>query len=143
MRKTETALVKTAKEELDERFSIPKHSRKRSTSSIISHSGHSIVVSKRARAAHQTNAYTALQSIVFPNGVQWCRPSPSLPLLSHSRSSPCLPFHDLFVRKIDGGAVICPPPPWKAVLLTEQCFNLNESDDDDDSMFYKPSLREK
>ncbi|KAK0432073.1 hypothetical protein EV421DRAFT_2040886 [Armillaria borealis] len=70
-------------------------------------------------------------------------PSPSLP---RSRSSPCLPFNDLFVKKI-AREVVPPPPPRKVVPLTEQrfmkeeqCFDLNDSDDDDDdSLFFKPS----
>ncbi|KAK0432942.1 hypothetical protein EV421DRAFT_1910498 [Armillaria borealis] len=65
----ETAQVKTKKEELDERFSLPKRERTQSTSSTLSHSGHSIVVSDRARAARLANACPALQRVVFPNGV--------------------------------------------------------------------------
>ncbi|PBK62036.1 hypothetical protein ARMSODRAFT_981024 [Armillaria solidipes] len=135
-----TAQVKTTKEELDERFPLPKRARTRSTSSTISHSGHSMVVSERASAARLANACPALQHVVFPNGVQWRRPSPSFP---RSRSSPCLPSDDLFVKKIDRD--VPPPPPRKVVPLVEQrfmkaeqCFDLNESDDDDDSLFFKP-----
>ncbi|KAK0477161.1 hypothetical protein EDD18DRAFT_1337998 [Armillaria luteobubalina] len=146
MRKPGTAQVKTAREELDERFPLPKRARTRSTSSTISHSGHSMVVSERARAARLANACPALQRVVFPNGVQWRRPSPSLPPLPRSQSSPCLPFNDLFVKKINRD-IVPPPLPRKAVPLTEQrfmkreeVFDLNDSDDDD-SLFYKPSLR--
>ncbi|KAK0482927.1 hypothetical protein EDD18DRAFT_1112444 [Armillaria luteobubalina] len=80
------------------------------------------------------------------SGVQWHRPLPSLSPLPRSQSSPCLPFDDLFVKKINRD-VVPPPPPRKVVPLTEQrfmkreeCFDLNDSDDDD-SLFYKPSLR--
>ncbi|KAK0226831.1 hypothetical protein EDD85DRAFT_976086 [Armillaria nabsnona] len=132
------AQVKTAKEELNERFPLPKHARTCSTLSIITHSGDSMVVSERARAARLANACPALQRVVFPNGVQWRRPSPPFP---RSRSSPCLPFDDLFVKKIDRD--ISPPPPRKVIPLMEQrfmkreqCFDLNESDDDDDSLFF-------
>ncbi len=117
--------------------------RARSTLSTISHSGHSMVVSERARAARLTNSCPALQRVIFPN-FKWRRPSPPLP---HSRSSPCLPFDDLFVKKIDRDV---PPPPRKVVPLTEQrfmkreqFFDLNESDDDDDSLFFKPGLSVK
>ncbi|PBK85913.1 hypothetical protein ARMGADRAFT_1035912 [Armillaria gallica] len=143
MRIPGTAQVRTAKEELDERFSLPKRARTRSTSSTISHSGHSMVVSERARVAHLPNACPALQRVVFPNGIQWRRPSPSFP---RSRSSPCLPFDDLFLKKIDCDVV--PPPPLtsrkvvplteKRFMKTEKCFDLNDSDDDD-SPFFKPS----
>ncbi len=139
----EMAQVKTVKEELGERFPLPKRARIRPTLSTTSHSSHSMVVSERARAARLANACSALQRVVFPNGVQWRRPSPPLP---RSRSSPCLPFDDLFVKKIDRD--VPPPPPRKVVPLTEQrfmkrehCFDLNESDDDDDCLFFKPSLR--
>ncbi|KAK0209929.1 hypothetical protein IW262DRAFT_499427 [Armillaria fumosa] len=146
MRKPETAQVKPPKEELDERFPLPKRARTRSTSSTISHSGHSMVVSERAHAARLANSCHTLQHVVFPNGIEWRRPSPSLPPLPRSRSSPCLPFDDLFVKKINRDAV--PPPlPRKVVPLTEQrfmkreeCFNLDDSDDDD-SLFYKPNTR--
>ncbi|KAK0485524.1 hypothetical protein EDD18DRAFT_698746 [Armillaria luteobubalina] len=140
-----TAQVKTAKEEIDERFSLPKRARTRLTSSTISHSGHSMVVSERARAARLAISCPALQRVVFPNGVQWRRPSPSLPPLPHSQSSPCLPFDDLFVKKINRD-VFPPLLPRKVVPLTEtrfmkreECFDLNDSDDD--SLFYKPSLQ--
>ncbi|KAK0494430.1 hypothetical protein EDD18DRAFT_341774 [Armillaria luteobubalina] len=143
MRKPGTSQVK----ELDERYPLPKRARTRSTSSTISRWVRSMVVSKRARFARLANACPALQHVVFPNGVQWRRPSPLLPPLPRSRSSPCLPFDDLFVRKIDRGVPPPPPPPPppKVVPLTEQrfmkrvyFFNLNDSDDD--SLFYKPSL---
>ncbi|KAK0226854.1 hypothetical protein EDD85DRAFT_1027347 [Armillaria nabsnona] len=141
MRIPGTAQVRTAKEELDERFPLPKRARTRSTSSTISHSGHSMVVSERARAARLANACPALQRVVFPNGVQWRRTSPPLP---RSRSTPSLPFDDLFVKKI-ARDVPPPPPPRKVVPLTEQrfmkaeqCFDLNDSDNDD-SLFFKPS----
>ncbi|PBK85931.1 hypothetical protein ARMGADRAFT_1086973 [Armillaria gallica] len=137
-----TAQVRTVKEELDERFPLPKRARTRSTWSIISHSGHSMVISERACATRLPNMCPALQRVV-PNGVQWCRPSPSFPC---SRSSPCLPFDDLFVKKIDRDVVPPPPPtPRKVVPLTEQtfmkageCFDLNDGDDDD-FLFFKPS----
>ncbi|PBK79687.1 hypothetical protein ARMGADRAFT_1172281 [Armillaria gallica] len=143
MRIPGTAQVKTVKEELNERFPLPKRARTRSTSSTISHSGHSMVVSERARAARLANTCPALQHVVFPNGVQWRRPSPSFP---RSRSTPSLPFDDLFVKKINRD-VPPPPLPRKVFPLTEQrfvkakqCFDLNDSDDDnDDSLFYKPS----
>ncbi|SJL18879.1 uncharacterized protein ARMOST_22481 [Armillaria ostoyae] len=120
MRKPETAQVKTKKEELDERFSLPKQGRTRSTSSTLSHFGHSIVISKRARAARLANACPALR-----------------------RFSPCLPFNDLFVKKIDRDV---PPLSLRKVvpsteqrfMKAEQCFDLNESDDDDDSLLFKP-----
>ncbi|SJL17972.1 uncharacterized protein ARMOST_21543 [Armillaria ostoyae] len=144
MRIPRTAQVKTVKEELDERFPLPKRARTRSTSSTISHSGHSMVVSERACAARLANVCPALQHVVFPNGVQWRRPSPSFP---RSRSTPSLPLDDLFVKKINRD-VPPPPPPRKVVPLmeqrfmkAEQCFDLNESDDDDDSLFFKPSPR--
>ncbi|PBK80399.1 hypothetical protein ARMGADRAFT_1092284 [Armillaria gallica] len=70
MRTPGTAQVKATKEELDERFPLPKCARPRWTSSTISHSGHSMVVSERARAAHLANACPALQHVVFLNGVQ-------------------------------------------------------------------------
>ncbi|PBK62041.1 hypothetical protein ARMSODRAFT_1062107 [Armillaria solidipes] len=140
MRKPGTVQVETTKEELDERFPLPKRARTRSTSSTISHSGHSMVVSERACAARLANACPALQYVVFPNGVQWRRPSPSFP---RSRSSPCLPFDDLFVKKISRD--VPPPPPRKVIPLAEQrfmrgeqCFDLNDSDDED-SLFFKPS----
>ncbi|KAK0432946.1 hypothetical protein EV421DRAFT_1451365 [Armillaria borealis] len=140
MRIPGTAQVKTVKEELDERFPLPKRARTCSTSSTISHSGHYTFVSERPHAARLANACTALQRVVFPNEVQWCRPSPSLP---RSQSSPCLPFDDLFM-KINRDVVPPPPPPRKVVPLTEQrfmkaeeCFDLNASDDD--SLFFKPS----
>ncbi|KAK0226869.1 hypothetical protein EDD85DRAFT_976139 [Armillaria nabsnona] len=100
-----TVQVKATKEELDERFPLPKRARPHSTSSTISHLGHSMVVSERARAAYLANACPALQRLVFLNGVQWHRPSSSSPF---SRSSSCLLFDDLFVKKI-----FCdiPPPP--------------------------------
>ncbi|SJL18877.1 uncharacterized protein ARMOST_22479 [Armillaria ostoyae] len=140
MRKPGTAEVKTAKEELDERFPLPKCARTHSTSSTISHSGHSMAVSERAHAVRLANACPALQCVVFPNRVQWHRPSP----LPRSQSSPCLPFDDLFVKKINCD-VPPPPPPRKVIPLAEQrfmrgeqCFDLNNSDDDD-SLFFKPS----
>ncbi|KAK0432068.1 hypothetical protein EV421DRAFT_2040883 [Armillaria borealis] len=140
MRKPWTAQVKTAKEGLDERFPLSKQARTCSTSSTTSHSGHSMVGSERARLA---NACPALQRVIFPNGVQWRRPSPPLP---RSRSSPCLAFDYLLVKKIDRD-VVPPPPPRKVVPLRDQrfmkaekCFDLNDSDDDDDdSLFFKPS----
>ncbi len=144
MRIPGTAQVKTAKDELDERFPLLKRARTRSTTSIISHSSPSMVLSERARAARLANACPALKRDIFPNGIQWRHPPPSLPPLSHSRSLPCLPFDDLFVKKINRD-VVPPPPPRKDVPLTEQrfmkreeCFDLNDSDDDD-SLFYKPS----
>ncbi len=105
MRTPGTAQVKATKEELDERFPLPKRARPRSTSSTISHSGHSMVVRERAREAHLANACPALQRVVFLNGVQWHRPFSSSPF---SRSSSCLLFDDLFVKKIDRDV---PPPP--------------------------------
>ncbi|PBK85855.1 hypothetical protein ARMGADRAFT_1169341 [Armillaria gallica] len=112
------AQVETAKEELDERLPLPKRARTQSTLSTIGHSDHSMVVSERACAAHLANACPALQSVVFSNGVQWRRPSSSLPL---SRLSPCLPFDDLFVKKIDRN--VPPPPPLRKVVpLAEQRF---------------------
>ncbi|KAK0471458.1 hypothetical protein IW261DRAFT_894432 [Armillaria novae-zelandiae] len=149
MRKPGIAQVPTSKEALDERFPLPKRTRTRSTSSTISHSGHSMVVSERARAARLADACPALQHVVFPNGVQWRRLSLSLPPLPRSRSSSCLPlpFEDLFVKKINRD--IPPPLPPKVVPLAEQrfmkreeCFDLNDSDDDD-SLFYKPTLRKE
>ncbi len=107
MRKSGIAQVKTAKEELDERLPLPMRVRTRSTSFTFSHSGHSMVISERARGARLANACPAFQRVVFPNGVQWRRPSPSLP---RSQFSPCLPFDDLFV-KIDRDIV--PPPPLR------------------------------
>ncbi len=143
MRKPGTAQVKATKEELDERFPLPKRARTRSTSSTVSHSGHSMVISERARAARLANTCPALQRVVFPNGVQWRRPSPPLP---RSRSTPSLPFDDLFVKKIARDVVPRPQAPRKVVPLTEQrfmkaeqCSNLNDSDDDDDSLFFKPT----
>ncbi|PBK79690.1 hypothetical protein ARMGADRAFT_1069342 [Armillaria gallica] len=143
MRIPGTAQVTTTKEELDERFPLPKRARTRSTSSTISHSSHSMVVSERARAARLANACPALQRVVFPNGIQWCRPSPPLP---RSRSTPSLPFDDLFVKKIARDVVPRPPALKKVVRLaeqrfmkTEQCFDLNDNDDDDDSLFFKPT----
>ncbi len=70
MRKPGTVQVKTTKAELDERFPLPRRATTRSTSSTISHSGYSMVVSERARAARLDNACPALQHAVFPNGVQ-------------------------------------------------------------------------
>ncbi|KAK0482906.1 hypothetical protein EDD18DRAFT_1362306 [Armillaria luteobubalina] len=87
MHKQETAQVKTANEELDDRFPLPKCARKRSTSSTISHSGHSMVLRELAPAARLANACPALQHAVFTNGVQWRRPSTSLP------ASPPLQIH--------------------------------------------------
>ncbi|PBK80363.1 hypothetical protein ARMGADRAFT_1020928 [Armillaria gallica] len=146
MRIPGTAQVKAGKEELDERFPLPKRARTRSTSSTISHSGHSMVVSERARAARLANVCPALQRVVFPNGVQWRRPSPPLPRFPRSRSTPSLQFDDLFVKKIARDVVPPPQPPRKVVSLTEQrfmkaeqCFDLNDSGDDDDSLFFKPS----
>ncbi|KAK0190186.1 hypothetical protein F5146DRAFT_1002356 [Armillaria mellea] len=143
MRKPGTTQVKMAKEELNDRFPLPKHARTRSTSSTISHSGHSMVISERARAARLATTCPALQHVVFPNGVQWHRPSPSVPPPPHSRSSPCLPFDGLSVKKIDHD-VAPPPVPPKIVPLTgqrfmkrEECFDLDDSDDD--SLFYRPS----
>ncbi|PBK80367.1 hypothetical protein ARMGADRAFT_1040105 [Armillaria gallica] len=80
MCKPGTAQIKAAKEELDERFPLPKRARTRSTSSAISHSGHSMVVSERARATHLANACPALQHVVFLYAVRWHRPSSSPPL---------------------------------------------------------------
>ncbi|KAK0471468.1 hypothetical protein IW261DRAFT_1597272 [Armillaria novae-zelandiae] len=126
MRKPGIAQVPTSKEALDERFPLPK---------------------PNERAARLANACPALQHVVFPNGVQWRRPSASLLPLPRSRSSPCLPFDDLFVKKINRD--VPPPLPPKVVPLTEQrfmkreeCFDLNDSDDDD-SLFYKPTLRKE
>ncbi|KAK0226803.1 hypothetical protein EDD85DRAFT_976034 [Armillaria nabsnona] len=106
----------------------------------------SMVVSEPVHAARLANTCPALQRVVFPNGVQWRSPSPSPPPLPQSRPSPCLPFNDIFVKKIDRNAFPPPLPPRKVVPLTEQrfmkaaqCFDLNESDDDDDSLFFKPS----
>ncbi|KAK0481061.1 hypothetical protein EDD18DRAFT_799676 [Armillaria luteobubalina] len=111
------------------------------------HSGHSMVVSERSHAARLTNACPALQHVVFPNGVQWRPPSPSLPHIPRSRSLPCLSFNDLYV-KINRDTV-SPPLPRKVDPLTEQKFmkreerfDLNDSDDDD-SLFYTPSRRKE
>ncbi|KAK0207809.1 hypothetical protein IW262DRAFT_1529398 [Armillaria fumosa] len=129
-----TAQVKRPKEELDERFPLPKRTRTRSTSSTISHSGHSMIVSERAHAAHLTNACPALQHIVFPDGVQWHRPSPSLPPLPRSLSSPCLPFDDpfddLFTKPIKRDVVHPPLPPSLPF------------DDPFDDLFTKPIKRD-
>ncbi|KAK0184247.1 hypothetical protein F5146DRAFT_252895 [Armillaria mellea] len=142
MRKPATAKVKTVKENLDERPPLPKRVGIRSTSSTISHSGHSMVVRERAHAACLPNACPALQPIVSTNGGKWHRPSPLLPPVLRSRSSPCLPFDDLFVKKINRD-VVPPPLPRKGVPLMEQgfmkreeCFDPNNSNDN--SLFYKP-----
>ncbi|KAK0442513.1 uncharacterized protein EV420DRAFT_1077026 [Desarmillaria tabescens] len=126
MRKPGIAQVKTAKEELDERFPLPKRARTRSTSSTISHSGHSMVVSERARAARLATACPTLERVVFPNGVEWRRPPPSLPTLPRSRSSPCLVTDDLFVKRVNPGVPPLPPPPKKVVPLKEQRFARTE-----------------
>ncbi|KAK0432061.1 hypothetical protein EV421DRAFT_1911252 [Armillaria borealis] len=129
MRKPRSAQVETVTEELDERFMLPKRGRTWSTSSTHSHSGHSMVISECAHAACLANACPALQCVVFPNGVQWHCPSPSLP---RSRSSPCLPFDELFVKKIDRDVVPLPPPRKVIPLMkqwfmkAEQCFDLKE-----------------
>ncbi len=65
MRIPGTTQVKPAKEELDDRFPLPKRARTRSTSSTISHSGHAMVVSERARAARLANACPALNASSF------------------------------------------------------------------------------
>ncbi|PBK79405.1 hypothetical protein ARMGADRAFT_136119 [Armillaria gallica] len=134
MGKPGIAQVKTAREELDERLPLPMRARTRSTSFTFSHSGHSMVISVRARGACLANPYPALQRVVFLNGVQWCRSSPSLP---RSQSSPRLPFDKLFVKKIDRDVVPPSQSPKKVVPLTEQwfmkaeeCFDLNDSDND-------------
>ncbi|KAK0226828.1 hypothetical protein EDD85DRAFT_164478 [Armillaria nabsnona] len=121
---------------------LPKRARTRSTSSTIGHSGHSMVVSERVRAARLANVCPSLERIVFPNEVQWRRPSPSLPRSRSSRP----PFDDFFVTKI-AHDVAPPPLPRKVVPLTEQRFmkaeqrfDFNDSDDDDDdSPFFKLS----
>ncbi|KAK0226741.1 hypothetical protein EDD85DRAFT_940539 [Armillaria nabsnona] len=127
-----TAKVETAKEELDERLPLPKRARTHLTLCTIGHSDHSMVVSERACAAHLANACPALQSVVFSNRVQWRRPSSSFPL---SRPSLCLPFDDLFVKKIDRD--VPPPPPLRKVVP------LAEQSDDNDSLFFKPSPRKQ
>ncbi|PBK80354.1 hypothetical protein ARMGADRAFT_1020926 [Armillaria gallica] len=71
------------------------------TLSTISHSGHSMIISERARAARLANTCPALQCIVFSNVVQWHRLSPLLSPLHRYQSTPSLPFDDLFVKKID------------------------------------------
>ncbi|KAG7439285.1 uncharacterized protein BT62DRAFT_768359 [Guyanagaster necrorhizus] len=86
--------TKTEKQQsLDERFPLPKRARMRSTSScIISQSGHSMVLSEKARAARLATACPALVRVVFPNGVEWRRPPPPPPSRSQiavlSASSP-------------------------------------------------------
>ncbi|KAK0190194.1 hypothetical protein F5146DRAFT_1201879 [Armillaria mellea] len=127
---------------LDERFQLPRRATTRSTSSTISHSGHSIVVRERAHAPHLATASPTLIRR-FPE-LSIVASSISL-ALPRSRSSSCLPFDDLFVEKITCN--IAPPlPPRKAVPLTEQqfmkteqCLGLNDSDDDDNSLFYTPN----
>ncbi|KAK0471443.1 hypothetical protein IW261DRAFT_1425083 [Armillaria novae-zelandiae] len=116
---TRTTAVKAVKEELDELFPLPKRVRTRPTSSTINHSGHFVIVSERARAARLANACPALQHVDFTNGGQWRRPSPALPPLPRSRSSPCLPFEDLSVKKINR-EVVTPRLPRKVLPLTEQ-----------------------
>ncbi len=100
-----------------------------------------VVVSERAPAARLANVCPSLERVVFPNEVQWRRPSPSLPRSRSSRP----PFDDFFVTKI-AHDVAPPPPPRKVVPLTEQRFmkaeqrfDFNDSDDDDDSPFFKLS----
>ncbi len=70
-----------------------------------------MVVRERARAARLANVCPSLERVVFPNEVQWRRPSPSL---LRSRSSRP-PFDDLFVTKI-AHDVARPPLPRKFVL---------------------------
>ncbi len=100
-----------------------------------------MIISERARGSRLANTCPTLQRVAFLNGVQLRRPSPSLP---RSRSSPCLPFVDLFVKKI-ARDVVPLPPPMKVIPSTEQRFmkaeegfNLNDSDDDD-FLFFKPT----
>ncbi len=69
--------------------------------------------------------------------------------LHRSRSSPRFPFDDLFVKNINRD-VIPPQPPRRIIPLTEQsfmkaelCFDLKESGDDEEYLFYKTSLRAK
>ncbi|SJL14831.1 uncharacterized protein ARMOST_18302 [Armillaria ostoyae] len=50
-----------------------------------------MAVSERVRTARLTNASPALEHVVFPNRVEWNRPSHLLP---RSRSSSCLAFDD-------------------------------------------------
>ncbi len=87
----------------------------------------------------------ALQRVVFLNGVQWHRPFSSSPF---SRSSSCLLFDDLFVKKIDRD-VPPPPPPRKFVPLMQprfmkgvQCFDLKYTGGTD-SLFFKPISRKQ
>ncbi|KAK0471448.1 hypothetical protein IW261DRAFT_1612041 [Armillaria novae-zelandiae] len=93
-------------------------------------------VSRRAHAARLANACPALQHVVFPNRFQWRRPSSLLLPRPHSQSSPCLPFDDLFVKKINRDLV--PHISRKVVPLTEprftkteQCFHRDDSEEDD------------
>ncbi|PBK85918.1 hypothetical protein ARMGADRAFT_1035914 [Armillaria gallica] len=77
MRIPGVAQVKT----VDERFPLPKRARTRSTSSTISHSGHSAVVSERARVAGLANACPAPRRLPKRNTVApSISPSPPLPI---------------------------------------------------------------
>ncbi len=140
MSKLGTAQVRTAKEELG--------ARTRSTSSTICHSSHSMVVSERAHAARLANACSAPQRassrMEYSDVIHLPRYH-----LHRPRSSPCFTFDDLFVKKIILD-VIPPSSPRRIIPLTEQrfmkaeqCFDLKESDEDDESLFYKTSLRGK
>ncbi|KAK0201320.1 hypothetical protein DFS33DRAFT_1490555 [Desarmillaria ectypa] len=116
-------------QQLDERFPLPKRARMRSMSSTTSLSAHSIVVSERARAARLAASCPALERVVFPNGIEWRRPPPSLPTLPRSE--------DLFVKKMDRDIPsVHPRPPKTMVSLKEQRF---VSEDDD--LFVKPDTK--
>ncbi|KAK0432076.1 hypothetical protein EV421DRAFT_1742595 [Armillaria borealis] len=122
MRKPGTAQVKTMKEELDERFPSPK----------TCQNTLDIVYYQPFRPLH------GHQRMSSSSQLHWRHPSPSLP---HSRSSPCPPFDDVFMKKI--ARDFAPPLPRIVIPLmeqrfmkAEQCFGFNNSDDNNDLPFF-------
>ncbi|PBK80066.1 hypothetical protein ARMGADRAFT_93406 [Armillaria gallica] len=85
-----TVQVKITKEELDERFPLPKPAGVRLTSSTMNHSNYSMVVNERESKAHLANLSPVLAHVVLLNGSDWRRPSPALPAIHRYQSSQSL-----------------------------------------------------
>ncbi|PBK80379.1 hypothetical protein ARMGADRAFT_78912 [Armillaria gallica] len=108
-----TVQVKIAKEELDERFPLPKPAGARSTSSTMNHSGHLMVVSERESTARPADFCPVLAQSRLS---QWIRLAPCISRVTNSSTLP--------------------------ILTASHHFILIDSEDDDD-LFFKMNLRKE